>query len=190
MTKRAATAAFVVALLALTGCGPGQPVSNPRSPLSDAPPDEVSGLHIPASRIVHATAKVDGLVHDLMKNTGVPGMAVAIIHGGKTVYAKGFGIKDASRGDGQDNRVDADTVFQLASISKSVGATVVAHEVTDNVVTWDTPVVSKLPWFELSDPYVSSHVTVADLYSHRSGLPDHAGDHLEDLDYDRHQTLE
>ncbi|OMC51519.1 serine hydrolase [Mycobacterium sp. IS-836] len=186
MTKRAATAAVVVALLALTGCGPA-PAS---SPLSDASPDEFSGLDIPAGRIDGAVAKVDGLVNDLMKNSGVPGMAVAIVHSGKTLYAKGFGVKDASKGDGRGNKVDADTVFQLASISKSVGATVVAHEVTDNVIGWDTPVVSKLPWFELSDPYVSSHVTVADLYSHRSGLPDHAGDRLEDLDYDRRQTLE
>lgn len=177
----------MVALLALTGCGPAQPAS---SPLSDASPDEFSGLDIPAGRIDDAVAKVDGLVNDLMKNTGVPGMAVAIVHGGKTLYAKGFGVKDASKGDGQGNKVDADTVFQLASISKSVGATVVAHEVTDSVIGWDTPVVSKLPWFELSDPYVSSHVTVADLYSHRSGLPDHAGDRLEDLDYDRRRTLE
>ncbi|MGE2816511.1 serine hydrolase [Mycobacterium heidelbergense] len=187
MTKRAATAAVVVALLALLGCGPSQPVS---SRLSDASPDEFSGLDIPAGRIGDAVAKVDGLVNDLMKNTGVPGMAVAIVHGGKTLYTKGFGVKDASKGDGQGNKVDADTVFQLASISKSVGATVVAHEVTDNVISWDTPVVSKLPWFELSDPYVSSHVSVADLYSHRSGLPDHAGDRVEDLDYDRRQTLE
>ena len=190
MTKRASTAVFVVVLLALTGCGSGQPVANAPSAVSDAPPDEVSGLEIPAGRVDDAIAKVDGMVNDLMKNTGIPGMAVAIVHGGKTVYAKGFGVKDATRGDRQDNKVDADTVFQLASISKSVGATVVAHEVTDKVVTWDTPVVSKLPWFELSDPYVTSHVTIADLYSHRSGLPDHAGDHLEDLDYDRHSTLE
>ncbi|HEY2503880.1 MAG TPA: serine hydrolase domain-containing protein, partial [Mycobacterium sp.] len=190
MTKRAATAAFMVALLALTGCAPGQSVSSPPSALSNAPPYEVSGLDIPPGRISDAISKVDGLADDLMKSTGIPGMAVAVVHGGKTVYAKGFGVKDASKGDSQDNKVGADTVFQLASISKSVGATVVAHEVTDNVVTWDTPVVSKLPWFELSDPYVSSHVTVADLYSHRSGLPDHAGDQLEDLDYDRHQSLE
>jgi CubicO group peptidase (beta-lactamase class C family) len=183
----------MVALLALTGCRPAPRVSSPPpspSPLSDAPPNEVSGLQIPAGRIDDAVSKVDGLVNDLMKNTGIPGMAVAVVHGGKTMYAKGFGVKDASKGDGQDNNVDADTVFQLASISKSVGATVVAHEVTDNVVTWDTPVADKLPWFALSDPYVTSHVTIADLYSHRSGLPGHAGDQLEDLDYDRRQTLE
>jgi CubicO group peptidase (beta-lactamase class C family) len=190
MTKRAATAAVAVALLALTGCGPAQPVSGPPSAPSDVPPNQVSGLQIPAGRIDDTIARVDGLVADLMKSTGIPGMAVAIVHGGKTVYAKGFGVRDATKGAGQDNRVDADTVFQLASVSKSVGATVVAREVSDNVVTWETPVVSKLPWLALSDPYDTSHVTIADLYSHRSGLPDHAGDKLEDLGYDRRQSLE
>src|SRR6201998_1878576 len=190
MTKPTATAAVVVALLALTGCGAAQPVSSPPSALSDAPPNEVSGLKIPAGRIDDAIAKVDGLIGDLMKSTGIPGMAVAIVHGGKTVYAKGFGVRDATKGSGQDNKVDADTFFQLASVAKSVGATVVAHEVSENVVTWDTPVVSKLPWFALGDPYVTGHLTVADLYSHRSGLPDHAGDKLEDLGYDRRQSLE
>lgn len=190
MTKRAAMAAGVVALLALTGCGSAQPLSDPPSTLSDAAPNEVSGLPIPAGRIDNAVAKVDGLVSDLMKSSGVPGMAVAIVHGGKTVYAKGFGVRDVSKGDGQGNKVDADTVFQLASVSKSVGATVVAHEVTDGVIGWDTPVVSKLPWFALSDPYVTSNATIADLYSHRSGLPDHAGDKLEDLGYDRRQVIE
>lgn len=190
MTKPAAKAAIVVMLLALVGCGPAQPVSAPTSSLSQAPPNEVSGLHIPAGRVDDAISKVDGLVGELMRNSGIPGMAVAIVRGGKTLYAKGFGVRDVSRGDGPDNKVDADTVFQLASISKSVGATVVAHQVTSGAVTWDTPVVSKLPWLALSDPYVTNHVTIADFYSHRSGLPDHAGDALEDLGYDRQQVLE
>lgn len=190
MTKRAATAAVALALLALTGCRPAPPASSPPPAPSGAPPNEVSGVEIPAGRIDDAIAKVDGLVGDLMKSTGIPGMAVAIVRGGKTLYAKGFGTRDASKGDTQDNKVDADTVFQLASVSKSVGATVVAHEVSGNVVAWDTPVVSKLPWFTLGDPYVTGHATIADLYSHRSGLPDHAGDKLEDLGYDRRQVLE
>lgn len=190
MTKRAATAALAVVLLGLTGCGSAQPTAAPPSPLSDVPPNEVSGLAIPAGRIDEAVAKVDALVGDLMKSTGIPGMAVAVVHGGKLLYAKGFGVKDVGKGDGQDNRVDADTVFQLASVSKSVGSTVIAHEVSSNLVAWDTPVAAKLPWFALSDPYVTGHVTVADLYSHRSGLPDHAGDKLEDLGFDRRQILE
>ena len=190
MTKRAATVAVVVVLLALAGCGSAQRAANPDVGLSDIPPNEVSGIEIPDGRVAEAISKVDGLVNELMRASGIPGVAVAIVHGGKTVYAKGFGVKDADNGDGEDNRVDADTVFQLASVSKSIGATVVAHEVTDNVIAWDTPVVSKMPWFTLDDPYVTGHVTIADLYSHRSGLPDHAGDKLEDLGYDRRQVLD
>jgi CubicO group peptidase (beta-lactamase class C family) len=190
MAKRAATAAVMVVLLALTACRPAQPASNGSPSAPQAPPNEVSGLQIPAFRVDEAVSKVDGLVGDLMKSSGIPGMAVAVVHGGKVLYSKGFGIKDVSKGDGQDNKVDPDTVFQVASLSKSVGATVIAHQVTDNAIGWDTPVVSKLPWFALSDPYVTSHVTVADLFSHRSGLPDHAGDKLEELGYERRQTLE
>ena len=74
------------------------------------------------------------------------------------------------------NKVDADTVFQLASLSKPLGATVIAHQVGPNAISWDTPVVSKLPWFALSDPVVTQMVTIGDMYAHRSGLPDHAGD--------------
>ncbi len=70
-----------------------------------------------------------------MRDTGVPGVSVAIVRGGKTVYAKGFGVKDATKGDSPGNKVDADTVFQLASVSKSVGATVVAHQVSTNAVS-------------------------------------------------------
>ncbi len=180
----------MVMLLTLTGCGSTHQALGPPSGLPDASPNERSAIQIPAGRIDDAVAKVDGLVGELMQNTGIPGMAVAIVHGGKTLYAKGFGVRDVGKGGGPDNKVDADTVFQLASVSKSVGATVVAHAVTDNVVTWDTPVVSKLPWFALRDPYVTGQVTIADLYSHRSGLPDHAGDLLEDLGYDRRQVLQ
>ena len=50
--------------------------------------------------------------------------------------------------------------------------------------------VDKLPWFALSDPAVTRMLTIGDLYSHRSGLPDHAGDKLEDLGYDRRFILE
>ena len=66
--------------------------------------------------------------------------------------AKGFGVKDVRNGDGADNKVDPDTVFQLASLSKPLGATVVAHQVGENAISWDTPIVDKLPWFALSDP--------------------------------------
>lgn len=47
-----------------------------------------------------------------------------------------------------------------------------------------------MPGFSLKDPWVTAHVTYADLFSHRSGLPDHSGDLLEDLGYDRAYILD
>ncbi len=150
-------------------------------------------MPLPDNAVENAVAKLDGMVNDLMKKSGLPGMAVAVVHGGRTVYAKGFGVKDVRNGDAvanPANEVNPDTVFQLASLSKPLGSTVVAHQVGENAISWDTPIVEKLPWFALSDPVVTKMVTVGDMYSHRSGLPDHAGDLLEELGYDRRQVLE
>jgi CubicO group peptidase (beta-lactamase class C family) len=159
---------------------------NPKPVQSDVPPPLMPAMPLPDNAIENAVGKLDGLVGDMMKKTGVPGMAVAVVHGGKTVYAKGFGVKDVNTSD----EVNPDTVFQLASLSKPISSTVVASQVGTNAIGWDTPIVSKLPWFALSDPAVTKMVSVGDMFSHRSGLPDHAGDMLEDLGYDRRYILE
>ncbi|BBZ77658.1 serine hydrolase [Mycolicibacterium anyangense] len=180
----------VVLLATLTACSTS-PKSEPATVPSDVPPPLVPAMALPDNAVDNAVAKLDGIAADLMRSSGIPGMAVAVVHGGKTVYAKGFGVKDNTRpADDPSNKVDPDTVFQLASVSKSIGSTVVAHQVGTRAITWDTPVVDKLPWFALSDPAVTRMVAIGDLYSHRSGLPDHAGDKLEDLGYDRRAVLE
>jgi CubicO group peptidase (beta-lactamase class C family) len=177
-----------VALLA--GCTAAQPGDAPKTPAPDAPPPLVPAMPLPHNAVENAVGKLDGIAEELLRKSGIPGLAVAVVHGGKTVYAKGFGVKDNRAGDGADNKVGPDTVFQLASLSKPLSATVVAHQVGERKIGWDTPVVDQLPWFALSDPAVTRMVTVGDLFSHRSGLPDHAGDLLEDLGYDRRAVLE
>ncbi len=152
------------------------------------PLDPAMGL--PANAVEDAVGMLHGIADELLKASGVPGMAVAVVHGGKTVYARGFGVKDVCNGDAPGNRVDPDPVFQLASLSKSLSSTVVAHQVGAAAVSWNTPVVEKLPWFALADPTVTRMVTVGDMFAHRSGLPDQAGDLLEDLGYDRAHVLE
>lgn len=153
---------------------------------SGLPPPLVPAMPLPENAVTNAVGKIDGMAEDLMAKSGIPGMSVAVVHGGKTVYAKGFGVRDVKTGE----RVDPDTVFQLASLSKPLSSTVVAHQVGVNAIGWDTPIVAKLPWFALSDPVITQMVSVGDMFSHRSGLPDHAGDLLEDLGYDRRYVLE
>ncbi len=182
-----AFAGLAFGLALLTGCTGSTP---PAQHQSDVPPPLVPALPLPDDAVAKAVGKLDGIADELMRSSGIPGLAVAVVHGGKTVYAKGFGVRDVRRGDGPDNRVDADTVFQLASLSKSLSATVVAHQVGVGAINWDTPIVSKLPWFALSDPNTTRLVTVGDMLAHRSGLPDHAGDRLEDLGFDRRAVLD
>ena len=177
-----------LALMVVVGCASE---SAEPAPPSDTwavsmPPPLVPAMDLPDNAVENAVAKLDGLAEELMRKSGIPGMAVAVVHGGKTVYAKGFGVKDVRNGE----KIDPDTVFQLASLSKPISATVVAQQVGVNAIGWDTPVVEKLPWFALSDPVVTRMVTVGDMFSHRSGLPDHAGDMLEDLGHDRRYVLE
>jgi CubicO group peptidase (beta-lactamase class C family) len=121
----------------------------------------------------------------VLSATGVPGLAASLVHRGEMLYARGFGVRDVRTG----VPVDARTVFHLASVSKSLSSTVVAGLVGRRQVGWSDPVVKHLPMFALSDPYVTRHVTIADMFSHVSGLPDHAGDLLEDLGYDRAYIL-
>lgn len=132
-----------------------------------------------------ALAALPGLVNETLLRSGVPGAVVAVVHNGKTVFAQGFGVRKA----GQPELIGTSTVFQIASISKSLTASVIAVEVTKKVVSWDDPVARYLPGFKLSDPYVTAHATIGDFMAHRSGLPSTVGDELEDLGYNRAQII-
>ena len=135
--------------------------------------------------ISRAVKALPGIIRDAMEKTGVPGISVAVVRKDQVLLTAGFGVRLA----GGEDIVDADTVFQLASLSKPVGATVISVAVSMGDVAWDEPVRRYLPWFTLENEYVSDHVTLADLYSHRSGLPDHGGDLLEDLGFGREHIL-
>ncbi|WP_042389159.1 serine hydrolase [Streptacidiphilus melanogenes] len=156
-----------------------QSSASPAASPSAAPPGQ-QPPQLSESQVDGALGKLDGVVGNAMRQTGVPGVAVGVVYRDQAVYAKGFGVREVGRPD----QVDTGTVFQLASMSKPLASTVVAEAVGRKVADWDAPVVTYDPGFALKDPYVSAHVTVADLFSHRSGLPDHAGDVLEDLGYD------
>lgn len=153
--------------------------------LSDLGPDGDT-TRFPAGSAQIAADGAAEIVEQVLADTGVPGAAVAVVTGDEVLYSGGFGVRDLETGEA----VDADTVFQIASVSKSVGATVVATQVTDGVVAWDDASHTYLPELALSDEWVSEHVTIGDLYSHRTGLPHAAGDLLEDIGYDRTEILQ
>ena len=138
-----------------------------------------------AARIDEAIAKLDALARAAIARGDAPGIAVAVVRDDELVHAAGFG----ARGIGEPAAIDADTVFQLASLSKPLASTVVAELVGEGRISWGSRVSDLDPGFQLADPWISREVTLADLFSHRAGLPEHAGDLLEDLGYSRAEVL-
>jgi CubicO group peptidase (beta-lactamase class C family) len=80
---------------------------------------------------------------------------------------------------GKPAAVNADTLFGIASNSKSFTAAALAMMVEAGKIGWDDPVVKYLPEFQMSDPAVTGMMTVRDLLVHRSGLALGAGDLMQ-----------
>ena len=136
---------------------------------------------VTSEQVTHAIQELEQLAQKQIQENALPGLAIAVVFQDKIVYAKGFGVRDTSA----KAPIDADTVFQLASLSKPIGSTMVAELVGEGKITWDSKLSVLDPTFSMFDPWVSREVTIRDMYAHRSGLPEHAGDLLEDLGFTR-----
>ncbi|MFN8398239.1 MAG: serine hydrolase [Bacteroidia bacterium] len=108
-------------------------------------------------------------------NTFKPaGLSVAVVKDGQVVLAKGWGTANASNG----TPVTGGSLFNIASCSKAFTAAAIALLVEEGKLRWDDKVVNHLPGFQMSDPYITSQLTVRDLLCHRSGLGTFDGDLL------------
>lgn len=116
----------------------------------------------------------DARVAEVMRKHEVPGMAIAIVEGGRVVQARGYGVRRL----GSPEPVDADTIFPTGSTGKAVTAAALAILVDEGKLGWDDKVIDHLPDFRMYDPWVTREMTVRDLLLHRSGLGLGAGDLL------------
>jgi len=132
-----------------------------------------------------AVAHIEQLAKKTIAEDGAPGIAIVIVHKDQVVFKQGSGVREV----GQPEPIDADTVFQIASVSKPLSSTVMALLVGEGKITWDDRVSDHDPAFMMYTPYVTRELRLRDFLCHRSGLPDHAGDFLEDLGYDRAHVL-
>ncbi len=121
-----------------------------------------------------APPDLDVFVNKVLKTFEVPGMSIAIVKDGKVLLTKGYGVKNIN----EPGNVDAHTLFGIASNSKAFTATALGILVEEGKIKWDDPVIKYLPWFRMSDPYITVHMTIRDLLVHHSGLGLGGGDLL------------
>lgn len=134
-----------------------------------APPFIAVMVFLAAARAAFADdrfAGMDAYIREAIQKFEVPGLAIAVVKDGEVVFARGYGVCEV---DG-DQPVTKDTVFSIASCTKSFTATTIGLLVDEGKVNWDDPVRKHLPNFQVADPYVTENVTLRDLGCHRTGL--------------------
>ena len=112
----------------------------------------------------HAQA-INALVTSYVSDHRVPGLSIAVIDGGRVILAQGYGLADV------ENSVpaSADTVYRIASISKSISATAAMKLVEAGKLDLDAPIQKYCPDF-LRKPWP---ITAREFLSHQSGIRDY-----------------
>jgi CubicO group peptidase (beta-lactamase class C family) len=131
-----------------------------------------------ANYTIHAqrlsSDQIDSIVTKSMEMMPQVGIAVAVIQDGKVVHSKGYGLTSIA----SKKKVDENTLFAIASNSKSFTAAALAILVDEGKLNWDDKVVEHIPEFKMYDSYVTANFNIKDLLTHRSGLGLGAGDLL------------
>ncbi|WP_457256033.1 serine hydrolase [Pedococcus sp. P5_B7] len=110
--------------------------------------------------------------HAEMRCDGVPGVALGVYHEGHSATA-GLGVTNVVH----PQPVDGNTLFQIASITKTFTATAILRLAEQGRLSLDDPVRAYLPDFAVADPEVSTVVTIRDCLTHSPGWE---GDFYED----------
>jgi CubicO group peptidase (beta-lactamase class C family) len=118
---------------------------------------------------VNRFAQFDRYIEQAMESWDCPGVALAVMRGEEVLHQNVYGLRDVEA----QLPLTEDTRFAVASVTKSFTAMSVALLVDEGKLEWDKPVREYMPEFILDDAYVTQHVTLRDMLSHRTGLPRH-----------------
>jgi len=121
---------------------------------------------VPAAASAAPPADTDAYVARALETFGVPGLSLAIVENGKVAMAKGYGVRQVDTA----KPVDAHSAFPIGSETKAITSAALAILVDRKKLKWSDLVKDRLPGFQMYDPYVTAHMTVRDLLTHRSGL--------------------
>lgn len=120
------------------------------------------------------TDSLDLYIEREMQRWNIPGLAIAIVKDGSVVVSKGYGVRSMD----SKAAVDENTLFQIASNSKSFTGTSLAMLEEQNRLRLNEKVTKYLKAFKLSDPNITRMLTIEDLVSHRMGYETFQGDFL------------
>ena len=101
-----------------------------------------------------------------MADWKIPGLAAIVVKDGQVVFQKTYGVKNLET----EQTVDENTLFNMASTTKAIVAIAMGMLVDEGKLNWEDKVVDLLPYFKLSDPYITADARVKDLLTHNLGI--------------------
>ncbi|WP_437878534.1 serine hydrolase domain-containing protein [Sorangium sp. So ce513] len=186
-------AARLSLLLALTRCATGE--RPPASPGGSAPGPEVAREAIPAARapvddaplvvaeesrvwvddpgrrakLLAVAPQIEAHLGAELARQGIPGISFGVVVGGELAYARGFGARDPATPEAPD----ADTVYRVGSITKTLTAAAILQLRDEGKLALDDPAARYVPElaqvvYPTSD---SPPIKIRHLLTHSSGLP-------------------
>lgn len=111
-------------------------------------------------------ADVEKLIPRLMKEFKVPGLSAAIIRDGKLIWNKAYGVKSNT----SQEPVDINTIFEAASVSKTVFAYAVMKLCEKGILGLDNSLTKFLPEPFLEGDHRLDLITARHVLSHQSGF--------------------
>lgn len=107
--------------------------------------------------------KADALLQDMFASDKFPGLAITVLKEGKTIFQKGYGYTDIDKKHYVDPK---NSIFRIASVSKPIAATALAHMVQESVISLDESFYTYLPNY----PKKRWDFTIRQLASHTAGI--------------------
>lgn len=110
----------------------------------------------------------------LMDAASVPGLAIAIVDDCEVAEVSYFGTADVSGA-----AVSADTVFEAASLTKTIFSVIVSQLASEGIIELDEPLAASFEYSRVVDQEAYARLTPRMILEHRSGFPNWAGDPLD-----------
>lgn len=120
----------------------------------------------PACAQDETSERFDDFIEQVRRLELAPGLAVAVVQGDEVIYLKGFGYADVAHG----RKVTPETVFYIASSTKSFTGTAVAILDVRGELDLDATLADYLPQARLQEPLDPSEITLRDLLTHTHGI--------------------
>jgi len=127
-----------------------------------------------ATDLANFNKKLSANVASEIKKYSIPGAAYAIVQNNQVIAMESFGYIDKAK----SQKVDNNTVFRLASVSKPFAATITTMLAQEQQLNLSDPITKYVPHFALATKGAAEKIQIKHLLSHSSGLMPNAYDNL------------